>query len=364
MSSRNSLPQNNSEHSQATSTNEKLPQATSTNEKLTQATSTNEKLELTQATSTNEKLKLTQATSNAPSSSVSSNTTITSASQKKLRAELMTDKEKKNREEMTRRALDFVLFPPWNADPAEAPPLPEWDEDLDGVPSSHVSSNTVIMSDSQEEQNDSQQEQSDSQEEQKAELTEEKEKLHVKFPFAFISQENIPNFSVIVQNENSITFTLNSKAISTSESDPAQLPPSVILENLDSTISHQDLALLPTKILPPLLGWESIPCETLKLHNLHINQELFETIQTCNVKRLHISNCTVAKHISLALGNMDALEELDVSLPNFDDEIYIPPSLEILKVHCPKSTVDFSNELVKYIRLGVSGWHSKHLKQV
>ena len=202
-----------------------------------------------------------------------------------------------------------------------------------------------------------------SQEEQKVELTEEKEKLQVKFPFAFISQENLQNISVVVQNRNAITFTLNSKAISASESDPAQPLPSVTLENLESTISRQDLALLPTKIFPPLLGWEGIPCETLKLHNLHIDQKLHETIQTCNVKRLHLLNCT-AKHITLNLGNMDTLEELDVSLPNFDDGIHIPPSLEILKVHCPKSTVDFSNENIKRIRIGAPEWSSKHLRQV
>ena len=203
-----------------------------------------------------------------------------------------------------------------------------------------------------------------SQEKPNVELTEKKKKLQVKFPFAFISQENLQNISVVVQNENIITFTLNSKAISTSESDPAQLPPSVILENLDSTISLQDLALLPTKILPPLLGWESIPCETLKLHNLHIDQELLRTIKTCNVKRLHLFNCTVTKLFSLGFGNMEALEELVVSLPNFNDGINIPPSLVILKVHCPKSTVDFSNECIKYIRLGVYGLYFKHLKQM
>ena len=268
MDSENSLPQNNSEHSQATrSSNEKLTQATSSNEKLPQATSN---------------AKLPQAASNAPSSSVSSNTVITS----------------------------------------------------------------------------------DSEEEEKMELTKKKETFQVKFPFAFISQENIPNISVVVQNKDSITFTLNSKAISASESNPAQPLPSVILENLDSTISLQDLALLPTKILPSLLGWKGIPCETLKLHNLHIDWEFFETIQRCNVKRLHLFNCTVTKHISLGLGRMEALEELVVSLPNFNDGISIPPSLVILKVHCPKSTVDFSNELIKYIRLGVYGLRFKHLKQV
>ena len=203
-----------------------------------------------------------------------------------------------------------------------------------------------------------------SQEEQKAELIKKKEKLQVKFPFAFISQENIPNISVVVQNKDSITFTLNSKAISASESNPAQPLPSVILENLDSTISRQDLALLPTKIFPPLLGWESIPCRTLKLHNLHIDQKLRETIQTCNVKRLHIFNCTVAEHIGFVLRNMEALEELYVSLPDFDNVIYIQPSLEILKVHCPKSTVDFSDEDVKYLRLVVGGGCLDHLKQV
>ena len=292
MDSENGLPQNNSELTQAASTNEKL--------ELTQATSTNEKLELTQATSTNEKLELTQATS---------------TNQKLPQAT--------NNSELLQAASN--------------------------ASSSSVSSNTIITSDSEEEQ--------------KVELTK-KEKLQVKFPFAFVSQENIQNISVAVHNENIITFTLNSKAMSASESDSAQPLPTVILENLDSTISRQDLALLPTKILPPLLGWETIPCETLKLHNLHINQELFETIKTCNVKRLHLFNCTVTKDNSLVLGNMEALEELDVSLPNFNDGIYIPPSLVMLKVHCPKSTVDFSNELIKYIRLGVYGLRFKHLKQV
>ena len=351
MDSENSLPQNNSEHSQATSNVEEMArtiEALSLASPLAMDESPSPPKDGDPSNSPpipprNEDLN------NAPSSSVSSNTTITSDPQKKTRAEL-TDKEKKNGEEMMRQALEFVLSLSWNADPAEAPPLPEWDPDLDWVPPSHASSNTVITSDSEEEQ--------------KVELTEEKEKLQVKFPFAFISQENIPNISVIVQNENSITFTLNSNAISASESDPAQPLPSVILENLDSTISRQDLALLPTKILPPLLGWESIPCETLKLHNLHMDRKLLKTIQACNVKRLHLFNCTVARQIHLFLENMDTLEELEVSLPDFDGAIHIPPSLETLKVHCPKSTVDFSNELIKYLPLVVIGGDSMLLRHV
>ena len=205
---------------------------------------------------------------------------------------------------------------------------------------------------------------SDYQEKQKVELTKKKEKFHVKFPFAFISQENIPNISVAVHNENTITFTLNSKAMPASKSDPAQSLPSVILENLDSTISRQDLVLLPTKIFPPLLGWEGIPCETVKLHNLPINRKFLQTIQKCNVKRLHLLNCTVDEYVSLALGNRDTLEELDVSITNFDGGIHIPSSLEVLKVHCPKSTVDFLNEGVKRIRLGAHEWNSESLRQV
>jgi hypothetical protein len=211
--------------------------------------------------------------------------------------------------------------------------------------SSHTSSNTNIE-DSQE---------------TSEELVKENEKLQIKFPFAFISEENIPHISVVVQNGNTITFTMNLKATSGSESDPAQPPPSVTLENLDSTILRKDLAQLPTKIFPPLLGWEGIPCETLKLHNLFIDQKLLEAINTSGSKRLHILDCIAALSPVFGLHGvknldfygMENLEELDISIPDFNSAVVTPASLRNLRAHCPKSTVDSPNERLKPIRLGL-----------
>jgi hypothetical protein len=187
----------------------------------------------------------------------------------------------------------------------------------------------------------------------------ENEKLQVKFPFSFISKENIPHISVVVQNGNAITFTMNSKTTSGSESDPAQPSPSATLENLDSTISREDLALLPTKIFPPLLGWKGIPCETLKLHNLFIDWSLFETIRTSGIKILHILNCTVDDFLSLNFQHMKTLEELNISLPDFDGWIPTPASLKTLKAHCPKS-----KECSGSPWLGLWAWSSESLEHV
>jgi hypothetical protein len=213
---------------------------------------------------------------------------------------------------------------------------------------SHASSNTTIR-DSQEKSED---------------LPKKKEKLQVKFPFAFISEENIPHISTVVRNGNVITFTMNLKASSGSESDPAQPSPSVTLENLDSTISCEDLALLPTKIFPPLLGWKGIPCETLRLNNLPIDKPLLKAIVTSGIRRHHILNCKVAPRCSLDFRYMKALEELNISLPDFDDWISTPASLKTLIVHCPKSTVDQSKERLKTIILGINGWDSDSLEHV
>jgi hypothetical protein len=172
------------------------------------------------------------------------------------------------------------------------------------------------------------------------ELVKKNEKPLVKFPFAFISEENIPHISVVVQGGNTITFTMNLKTTSGSESDPAQVSPSVTLENLDPTISHEDLAQLPTKIFPLLLGWEGISCETLKLRTLFIDEELLEAIVTSGIKILHILNCTADPDLTLDLGRMEHLEELEASIPNFDDSISTPVYLKKLRVHCPKLTED------------------------
>jgi hypothetical protein len=196
------------------------------------------------------------------------------------------------------------------------------------------------------------------------ELVKRNEKPQIKFPFAFISEENIPHISVVVQNGNAITFTMNSKAIYDSESDPAQLSPSVTLENLDPTISREGLAQLPMKIFPPLLGWEGISCETLKLHNLLIDKKLFKAIVTSGVKQLHILNCTVVPRLGLTFEDMKTLGELNISLLNFNKFISTPTSLETLIVRCLKSTADLSKEQSESLRLQLTLSHSASLGHV
>jgi hypothetical protein len=195
-------------------------------------------------------------------------------------------------------------------------------------------------------------------------LVKENEKLQIKFPFAFISEENIPYISVVVQNGNAITFTMKSKTTFGFESDPEQPSPSMTLENLDSTISREDLAQLPTKIFPPLLGWKGISCETLKLHNLFINWPPFEQpfikdIVTSGIKRLHLLNFTLSPSRCINLFHMKNLEELNISLPDFDDGLATPISLKSLRVHCPKSKKPSQSTCLRLF-----GDHSVYLEHV
>jgi hypothetical protein len=198
-------------------------------------------------------------------------------------------------------------------------------------------------------------------------LVKKNEKPQIKFPFAFISEKNIPNISVEVhkrENGDAITFTMNSRATFGSESDPAQPFPSVTLENLDPTISREDLAQLPTKIFPPLLGWKGISCETLKLRNLFIDKKLLGVIVTSDVKQLHILNCKVLPFLKLNFENMGTLGELNISLLNFYEYISTPKSLETLIVRCLKSTADLSKEQSESLRLQISLLLSTSLRHV
>jgi hypothetical protein len=169
------------------------------------------------------------------------------------------------------------------------------------------------------------------------ELAKKKEKPQIKAPFAFISEENIANYLVDIKDENTVTFTKKPWATYAPESDPAQLFPSVTLENLDSINLSEDSAQYTTEIIPFMLGWKGISCETLKLHNLPIDAKLLRAIITSGVKRLHMLNCTAAPPCSFDFRPMKTLEELNISFLDFNDGFLAPTSLKNLRVHCPKS---------------------------